>query len=84
MTDAELKQRMKEYVLNWEVVGEYLKAERHAKVRLTDTATELSRLAPFFNAAVSLHPPSPTSGLVEFYEILGRSRVDEQSRVQPS
>ncbi len=74
MTDAELQKRMKDYAMGWTETGEYLEAERHAKVRRTDTATALQHLGRLFNSAVQLHPPSPSSGLVEFYEILSRGR----------
>lgn len=74
MTDAELHQRMKAYAMGWKETGEYLEAERHAHVRRADTAKALRHLGRLFNSAVYLHPPSPSSGLVEFYEILSRSR----------
>ncbi len=74
MTDEELRARMKAYAMGWKETGEILEAERHARVRQTDTARELRQLASMFNSAVYLHPPSPSSGLVEFYDILGRSR----------
>jgi hypothetical protein len=74
MTDEELRARMKEYVMGWKEVGEFLEAERRDRVRRTDTSSALRRLARLFNSAVYLHPPEPSSGLVEFYRILGRSR----------
>lgn len=55
-------------------VGEFLEAERRERVRRTDTASALRRLGSLFNSAVHLHPPAPSSGLVEFYRILGGSR----------
>lgn len=72
MTDEELRARMKEYAMGWKETGEFLEAERRERVRRTDTARELRHLASLFNSAVYLHPPSPSSGLVEFYDILGR------------
>lgn len=72
MTDEELRARMKACVMGWEETGEILEAERRARVRRADTATALRHLAGLFNSAVRLHPPSPSSGLVEFYEILNR------------
>ena len=74
MTDAELQKRMKDYVMGWKETGEFLEAERRAKVRRANTANSLMNLGELFDSAVYLHPPSPTSGLLEFYEILGRSR----------
>jgi len=74
MTDAELRERMKAYIKGWEETGELLDAERNERLRKTDTVAALQRLNSLFNSAVYLHPPEPTSGLVEFYEILSRSR----------
>jgi hypothetical protein len=74
MTDEELRARMKAYVMGWEETGKILEAERRERVRQTDTARELRQLGSLFNSAVHLHPPSASSGLVDFYDILGRSR----------
>lgn len=60
--------------MGWKQTGMILEAERRERVRRTDTARELRNLGSLFNSAVHLHPPSPSSGLVEFYDILGRSR----------
>ena len=74
MTDAELRARMKAYVMGWKETGEFLEAERRERVRRTDTAAALRRLGSLFNSAVHLHPPAASSGLVEFYRILCRHR----------
>lgn len=74
MTDAELRARMKACALGWKETGEILEAERREKVRQTDTARSLRNLGPPYNSAIYLDPPAPSSGLVEFYEILARSR----------
>lgn len=74
MTDAELRERMKAYVKGWEETHAILEAERYERVRNANTADSLRRLNSLFNSAVHLHPPNPTSGLVEFYDILSRSR----------
>lgn len=72
MTEAELRDRLKAHVKSWRETGEILEAERRERVRNADTAESLLRLNSLFDSAVHLHPPSPTSGLVEFYEILTR------------
>lgn len=74
MTDTELQARLKAYALGWKETGEILEAERRERVRRTDTASALRRLATLFNSAVHLHPPAPSSGLVDFYKALGVSR----------
>jgi len=74
MTDAELRERMKACAMGWKETGEILEAERRERVRRTDTAKALRNLSDLFDSAVYLHRPAPSSGLVEFYEILGRGR----------
>ena len=74
MTDAELHKRMKAHAMSWKETGEILEAERRERVRQADTAESLRRLNSLFDSAIHLHRPRPTSGLVEFYEVLSRSR----------
>ena len=74
MTDTELRTHLKAHVMSWRDTGEILDAERRERVRNADTAESLLRLNSLFDSAVHLHRPSPTSGLVEFYEILARGR----------
>ena len=74
MTETELREHLKAHVMSWRETGEILEAERRERVRNADTAESLLRLNSLFDSAVYLHPPSPTSGLVEFYEILARGR----------
>jgi hypothetical protein len=72
MADEELDVRLKAHVLSLTLTGELLEAERRERVRRADTAASLRRLNSLFDSAVHLHPPSATSGLVQFYEILSR------------
>ena len=74
MTEAECRERLKAHLMSWRETGEILEAERRERVRNADTAESLRRLNSLFDSAVHLHPPSPTSGLVEFYDILARGR----------
>jgi len=74
MTAEELHARMKAYAMGWKEVGEYLEAERRERVRRADTAASLELLRRAFDSAVRLHPPSPSSGLVEQQAIFARAR----------
>jgi hypothetical protein len=47
--------------------------ERDARVRQTSTAEGIQSLLGAFDMAAKL-PPRPSSGLVEFYQALSRSR----------
>lgn len=77
MTKAELKARMKAYVMGWEETGKWLEAERRYRLRKTDGGKSLAHLGSLFNSAVYLHPPAASSGFVEFYRILNRSRRED-------
>lgn len=74
MTAEELHACMKAYAMGWKEVGEYLEAERRERVRRADTAASLELLSSAFDSAVWLHPPSPSSGLVEQQAIFARAR----------
>jgi hypothetical protein len=74
MTEVELRERLKAHLLGWKETGEILEADRRERVRNADTAASLRRLNSLFDSAVRLHRPSPSSGLVEFYEIVSRHR----------
>lgn len=70
MTDSELKAALKAHVIGWKSTGVILEAERRDRVRGADTALALRNLGSLFDSAVLLHPPKPSSGLVDFYDLL--------------
>jgi hypothetical protein len=74
MTAEEIRARMKAYAMGWKETGELLEAERRERVRHTDTASSLESLNDAFDSAVWLHPPNPSSGLVEQQAIFARAR----------
>ena len=74
MTAEELHARMKAYAMGGKEVGEILDAERREHVRQADTAESLEILSDAFDSAVWLHPPNPSSGLVEQQAIFARAR----------
>ena len=74
MTAEELHARMKAYAMGWKETGELLDAERSERVRCADTAQSLELLSDAFDSAVWLHPPNPSSGLVEQQAIFARAR----------
>ena len=74
MSTEELHARMKAYAMGWAETGELLDAERRERVRRANTAESLEVLADAFDSAVWLHPPNPSSGLVEQQAIFARAR----------
>jgi hypothetical protein len=65
MSEDEMRERLKAYVMGWKETGEFLEAERRERVRRTDCVQEL----PVFNgivlAGLERFPAAPTSGLIE-------------------
>lgn len=74
MTDAELRERMKAYLKGWKETGEILEAERYEHVRNTNTAESIARLSGMVDLAVRADFHPEPCGLIEFHEILARSR----------
>ena len=74
MTEAELRERMKAYVQGWKETGEFLEAERYEHVRNADTAKSIALLSGMVDMAVRADFHPFPSGLIEFHEILSRSK----------
>jgi hypothetical protein len=74
MMASEQNQALKAHVMGWKETGAILEAERRDRVRGADTALALRNLGSLFDSAVLLHPPNSTSGLVDFYDLLKKSR----------
>ena len=65
----------KEWVERWKRVAPVLSALRDQEIREADTLTAMQSLSDAFDAALVMgQPPRPSSGLVEFYRILGLRR----------
>lgn len=63
---AEMRRRQAGY--------DFLAKEREENVRKAVTADNVAVFDGVFEHAVKTRPPVPTSGLVEFYSILARSK----------
>ena len=74
MTDTELHERMKAYVKGWEETGAMLEAERDEHVRRADTAKSIAALSGLVDAAVRADFHPYPCGLIEFHEVLSRSK----------
>lgn len=73
MTDEE-REKMRVWVKNWKRTGEFLENLRREEIRNSDLEQTILALSDAFESALFLEPNKKTSGLVEFYKILAKSR----------
>jgi hypothetical protein len=66
---------LKRLALQWERAAPNLAAARRDSIRLQDNARSIDSLNSLFLEAVRRKKPSRSSGFVEMYRILMRSRV---------
>ena len=74
MTDTELHERMKASVKGWEETGAILEAERDEHIRNADTVKSVATLSGMTDLAVAMDFHPYPCGLIEFYQIMARSR----------
>ncbi len=73
MTDEE-REKMRVWVNNWKETGKVLEKLRREEIRNSDIAETIGVFDDAFRSALWLYPTEKTSGLVEFHNILGKSR----------
>lgn len=73
MTDEE-REKMRAWVKNWKETGEFLEKLRHEEIRKTVTSKVLPIFDDALESAIFLQKPRPTSGFVQMYKILEKSR----------
>jgi hypothetical protein len=71
---ADDQSQYKELAMQWKRATPYLAAARRRDIRLQNTARAIHSLDPLFQHANKTRPFRKTSGLVEMYRILMRSR----------
>ncbi|MDP3980481.1 MAG: hypothetical protein Q8Q33_03595 [Chlamydiota bacterium] len=59
------KRAMKNWVQRWEKTGRILNRLKQKEIWEADTQKSVALLEDAFISALWLHPPSPTSGLIE-------------------
>jgi hypothetical protein len=72
--DEQERQRMRQWVQNWEAVGPVLERLRAEEIRSSDTAKAIEQLSDAFESARREWSPPPTSGLVEQQRLFARLR----------
>ena len=73
MKDEE-REKLREYVNRWKETGEFLEKLRRENIRNAILADSIIAFDGVFKSAIFLNKPKPTSGFVEFYRILNKSR----------
>jgi hypothetical protein len=66
------KDRLRDWVRNWQVVGPKLEQMRREDIRRANTQDSIRLFDLAFKAALQNSPPRETSGLVEFQSLLRR------------
>jgi hypothetical protein len=72
--DESEKERIRQWVRNWEAVGPVLARLRDEAIRNTDTAAAIEQLSDAFESARLHWKPPATSGLVEQQRWFARLR----------
>ncbi len=72
--DEQERQRVRQWVRNWQEVGPILAQLREEEIRHTDTATAIEQLSDAFESARLHWKPPATSGLVEQQRLFARLR----------
>lgn len=71
MTETE---KLKKWVKHWETLGPRLEKLRLEEYRNSNVAETIFALSDASAAALSAHPPKPTSGLVEMQRLFAKMR----------
>jgi len=72
--DEREKQRVRQWIRNWEAAGPVLARLRDEAIRNTDTAAAIEQLSDAFESARRPWTPPATSGLVEQQRWFARLR----------
>lgn len=73
MTDEE-REKMRTWVNNWKETGKFLENLRREEIRKSILSDSIKAFDNAFKSAIYLNKPKPTSGFVEFYKILKKSK----------
>lgn len=68
------KELMREWVNNWKETGKVLEQLRREEIRDSITSKLIPVFDVAFRSAIFLQKPSNTSGFVEFYKCLGKTK----------
>jgi hypothetical protein len=73
MNDYE-KEKMLEMIKGWKEVDAVMAKLRREEIRKSVLSDSIAVFDEAFKSAIYLNKPKPTSGFVEFYRVLGKTR----------
>lgn len=68
------KEKLKEHIRNWKDTSKFLEELRRKSIRESVVADSIGIFDDAFESAIYLGKPTSTSGFVEFYRILSKSK----------
>lgn len=74
MNNTTDKEQLARWVQNWKEAGKELEKIRREEIRNSSTQTAILALNDAFISAIKLNSPKPTSGLVEWQNLLRRMK----------
>lgn len=67
-------EKLREFVNRWKETGEFLEKLRRDEIRKSVLSDSIKAFDGAFKSAIYLNQPKPTSGFVEFYKFLKKSK----------
>ncbi len=71
------KEKLLAWVEGWKETGRVLEELRRDKIRAANTISSIQVLDSAYRAAIRNRPINPTSGLVEFHQLMNRLKIDD-------
>jgi hypothetical protein len=73
MTD-DVKEKMRSMIKSWKEVDAVMAKLRREDIRKSVLSDSIAVFDEAFKSAIYLNKPKPTSGFVEFYRIMGKTK----------
>ena len=67
-------EQMREYVRRWKETGAFLEKLRREEMQRSNLAESIAAFDAAFHSALYLSSPEKTSGLIEFHQLLAKTR----------
>lgn len=71
------KERLRRFIESWQDTGRILEEMRREKIRNADTVAAIKILDSAFRSALLNRQPTQSSGLIEFQDLLKKSRNND-------
>ncbi|HXH71103.1 MAG TPA: hypothetical protein VNI60_12300 [Pyrinomonadaceae bacterium] len=71
------KEKLRAWVDGWKETGKVLEELRRNKIKAANTITSIQVLDSAYRSAIRNRQTNPTSGLVEFHQLMNRLKIDD-------